>query len=400
MSIHLRRITPDEHLGFIREVSAPGSTFPTTVSFLQTPAWAKVKPEWTSESLGWFEGTELIGVGLVLYRLLPHVSRLGLRSSLAYLPEGPVLDWTRPDVPELLTALAKHARERGAFGLRIGPTLPHQSWGPETIKTAIADPAITRLSQATADHTDHAATRLANQLRSLGWKAPKDGEGFQAGQPKFNFQLPLTVVDEESGERRQKTPDELLKGMNQLWRRNIKKADKSGVEVTRGTRDDLAAFHTAYLETAARDGFTGRPLSYFQTMWDALTDEDPDRMRVYLARHEGELVAATTWVGVGRHCWYSYGASTNAKREVRGSNAIQWQMIQDSLAAGGEVYDLRGITEGVAEDDPEIGLIQFKVGTGGQAVSYVGEWDLPLIWPVHRAFTLYMERRAGKKPTA
>jgi hypothetical protein len=132
--------------------------------------------------------------------------------------------------------------------------------------------------------------------------------------------------------------------MNQLWRRNIKKADKAGVEVTAGTRSDLAAFHRLYLETAARDGFTGRPLAYFETMWDALTAEHPDRLRLYLARHEGDLVAATTWVRVGTHSWYSYGASSDRKREVRGSNAIQWRMITDALAAGA-VYDLRGITE-------------------------------------------------------
>ncbi|MEW7303907.1 peptidoglycan bridge formation glycyltransferase FemA/FemB family protein, partial [Klebsiella pneumoniae] len=46
----------------------------------------------------------------------------------------------------------------------------------------------------------------------------------------------------------QKSEDELLKGMNQLWRRNIKKAAKFGVEVKLGTRDDLARFHKVYLE--------------------------------------------------------------------------------------------------------------------------------------------------------
>ena len=28
-----------------------------SVSFLQTPAWGRVKSEWRSESLGWFNGT-------------------------------------------------------------------------------------------------------------------------------------------------------------------------------------------------------------------------------------------------------------------------------------------------------------------------------------------------------
>ena len=123
-------------------------------------------------------------------------------------------------------------------------------------------------------------------------------------------------------------------------------------------------------------------------------------MRLYLAMHEGDLVAATTMVRVGEHAWYSYGASSNAKREVRGSNAIQWQMIRDAAAAGCAVYDLRGITEGVGADDPEIGLIQFKVGTGGQATCYPGEWDLPLNLPLYLAFDTYMNRARIKGAVA
>jgi lipid II:glycine glycyltransferase (peptidoglycan interpeptide bridge formation enzyme) len=256
-------------------------------------------------------------------------------------------------------------------------------WHAETIKKAIADPAVERLSEAIPDEIDHAATRVRNQLRGLGWRPPGDDEGFAAGQPRFVFQLPLTGA----------TPDSLLKGMNQLWRRNIKKAEKAGVLVTRGTVADLAAFHPIYVETAARDGFTPRPLSYFQTMFDALLAEDPDRIRLYLAHHDGDLVAATTWVRVGDHAWYSYGASTTAKRDVRGSNAIQWRMITDALDAGAHVYDLRGITEGLEADDPHLGLIQFKVGTGGEAVEYVGEWDRPINPVLYRAFDLYMARR-------
>jgi predicted N-acyltransferase len=106
--------------------------------------------------------------------------------------------------------------------------------------------------------------------------------------------------------------------MNQLWRRNIKKAAKAGVEVRQGERIDLAQFHRIYVETAGRDGFTPRPLPYFQTMYDALNAEEPDRLRLYLAHHEGDLVAATTLVQVGEHAWYSYGASTTASGRYAG----------------------------------------------------------------------------------
>jgi vancomycin resistance protein VanK len=68
-------------------------------------------------------------------------------------------------------------------------------------------------------------------------------------------------------------------------------------------------------------------------------------------------------------------------------------MIRDSLAAGAQVYDLRGITATLDADDDHVGLIQFKVGTGGEAVEYAGEWDLPLNRPIYRAFELYMKRR-------
>ena len=185
----------------------------------------------------------------------------------------------------------------------------------------------------------------------------------------------------------------MLKGMNQLWRRNIKKAAKAGVEVTRGGREDLAAFHELYRHTAERDGFTPRPSSYFTTMHDALVAEEPDRFQLWLATHEGDLVAATIGIRVGNHYWYSYGASSTEKREVRGSNAVQWAMIRQALASGCATYDLRGITETLDADDPHVGLIQFKVGTGGEAVEYAGEWDLPLNRLLHRAFTLYLRRR-------
>jgi vancomycin resistance protein VanK len=68
-------------------------------------------------------------------------------------------------------------------------------------------------------------------------------------------------------------------------------------------------------------------------------------------------------------------------------------MISDSLEAGAHVYDLRGITETLASDDPHLGLIQFKVGTGGEAVEYAGEWDLPLNRAIYSAFQLYLRRR-------
>lgn len=368
--LRVRPITADEHLAF---VATRGSA-----SFLQTPAWAAVKPEWRGESIGWFAGDDLVGVGLVLYRQVPRLKRY-----LAYLPEGPVLEWTSVDVEAALAALQVHLKAGGAFGIRIGPPIVTRRWAAPTLKAALADEVLDRLSDVPADQRDDAAIAVGEQLRRLGWREQATEGGFSAGQPKYNFQVPLAG----------RTEDDVLAGMNQLWRRNIRKAAKLGVEVTQGTRADLAEFHRVYVHTAERDQFTPRPLSYFETMWDAMTTEDPRRLRLYLAHHEGDLVAATTLVQVGAHAWYSYGASTTEKREVRGSNAVQWQMMRDALADGAEVYDLRGITDTLDAEDSHVGLLQFKVGTGGEAVEYLGEWDLALNKPLYAAFTAYMRRR-------
>ena len=168
---------------------------------------------------------------------------------------------------------------------------------------------------------------------------------------------------------------------------------RSGVVVEHGGFDDLPAFHEVYVETALRDGFTPRGLAYFQRMWRAMSAEDPSRITLYLAKHEGRVLAATTLVRVGQHAWYSYGASSNEGRDVRPSNAIQWAMVRDSLAAGCDVYDLRGISDTLDPDDHLFGLIQFKLGTGGLAQEYLGEWDFPLRPLMAKAFEAYLARR-------
>ncbi|MDN4161147.1 peptidoglycan bridge formation glycyltransferase FemA/FemB family protein [Nocardioides abyssi] len=373
----VREISETEHLAFVR---AQRST-----SFLQTPAWGKVKSEWRRQSIGWFEdgGTEPVGAALVLYRQLPKVRRY-----LAYLPEGPVVDWTDEDLGAWLRPLAAHVKGHGAFGVRIGPPVVTRRWDAATIKEGIAADGVRRLGELAPTERDGTGARVVTQLRELGWRSQAVAGGFAAGQPQHVFQVPLAGRSE----------DDVLAGMNQQWRRNIKKAAKAGVEVTstssaEGILEQLRAFHDLYVHTAERDRFTPRPLSYFRTMVEALAAEEPDRITLHLARHEGDLVAATIAIRVGAHAWYSYGASSTEKRDVRGSNAVQWAMMRAAIAAGADVYDLRGITETLDPDDPHVGLIQFKVGTGGEAVELVGEWDLPLVKPLYKAFELYMKRR-------
>ncbi len=376
----VRTITAAEHLEFVRSRR--------DVSFLQVPAWGEVKSDWRPESIGWFRGELQVGAALVLYRQLPRVRR-----SLAYLPEGPSIDWEDEDLAAWIAPLADHLARRRAFGIRMGPPVVVRRWDATSVKEGIADEGVRRLEDLPPRTREATGAAVACQLRRLGWREQLVEGGFAAGQPRYNFQIPLR---DEDGKPR--TEDDVLRGMNQLWRRNIKKAAKEGVVTRRVAAGDLDAaldrFHRLYVHTAGRDHFTPRPLSYFRTMFRALGAEDPDRIAMFTAEHGDDLVAATVLVQVGGHVWYSYGASSTEKREVRGSNAVQWEMIRHALAQGADVYDLRGITDTLDARDSHVGLIQFKVGTGGEAVEHVGEWDLPVNRLLYRAFSAYMARRA------
>ena len=165
MAVTVRTISTAEHLAYIE--SRP------SVSFLQTPAWGQVKREWRSESIGWFDSDDkIIGAGLVLYRQLPKIKKY-----LAYLPEGPSIDWQTDDLGALLKPLADHVRKTGAFGVRIGAPVVVRRWGAETIKAAIADEQIGRLSDAMPDHVDHGAARTRDHLIDLGWQPPWLSQG-------------------------------------------------------------------------------------------------------------------------------------------------------------------------------------------------------------------------------
>ncbi|WP_377269777.1 lipid II:glycine glycyltransferase FemX [Peterkaempfera sp. SMS 1(5)a] len=374
MSLRLSTISREEHLAYIEGLPS--------ASHMQVPAWGGVKAEWRPESIGWFdEQDRLVGVGLVLYRQLPKLKRF-----LAYMPEGPVINWFDPDLERWLQPMLAHLKGQGAFSVKMGPPVVIRRWHAETIKQAIAGKTAKRLRDVEASAYEPRAFEVVDRLRRMGWlqNEDEDGGGFSAGQPRYVFQVPMAG----------RAMDDVLRGMNQQWRRNIKKSEKAGVQVHLGRFEDLAIFHELYKETGERDHFIPRPLSYFQGMWKALNSETPDSMRLYLASHEGEVLAATTMLRTGSHVWYSYGASTVRKREVQSSNAVQWQMMRDAHAMGAHVYDLRGISDTLDEDNHLFGLIRFKVGTGGQAAEYLGEWDFPLSKVLQKAFDMYMTSRA------
>ncbi|MEU0989185.1 peptidoglycan bridge formation glycyltransferase FemA/FemB family protein [Streptomyces sp. NPDC005953] len=379
--VRLEPVGADAYRAFL--ASRPGAAL--GAGFLQCPSWAQVKDGWRPLLLGWGPAPSagaLTGVALVLLRQFP-----GTRRHFAYLPEGPVVDWAEPDIDAWLDPLLRHLRDAGAFAVRIGPAPAHRCWDARPLKERSGPGG--HITDVLDCAVDPLGTAVAERLRARGWRRCGEGSGGDGdAQPRHVFRIPLTGRSRE----------DLWSGLNQEWRRNVRRAQKSGVEVVVGSAADLPEFYRLLCITEKRDGFRlGRALAYYERQYAALNAEEPGRMKLYLARHDGEVLAAHTMVTVGRRVWYQTGASADHRREVRPSNALQWRMLLDAHALGAEVYDMRGVPSTLDPADRSYGLLRWKLGTGGQVVETLGEWEIPLggtaNHALYRAFHAYLARR-------
>lgn len=286
-----------------------------------------------------------------------------------------------------LTPLLDHLRAEHAFAVRIGPTQPVKYWSTATAKKGMSTDGVTRFSQLEPDETYDDGLALRNVLKAHGWVSLENESGqFTAGQPRLGVRADL----------RDKTPEMLLKSMNQQWRRNVKRADKEGVVVRQGGVEDLPIFHELYVETGERDEFTPRPANYFTTMWKALNSGPDPVLRLWISEHEGEPLSAALTVDVDRTCWYTYGASTSRKREVQAPTAMQWTSMRAALGRGMWTYDFRGIADTLDENERLSGLLRFKLGAGGHVVETVGEWEYTLSPMWNKAFQTYQKVQAAR----
>lgn len=309
------------------------SWYPTV---MQSWQWGQLKA-----ATGWrpmvvtVDGDGAIRAGaLILSRALPHLGRC-----LFYAPRGPVLDWSNPGLlDEVLAEVRVLARMHRAVALKIDPCVP-------------------------AERSD-----VVELLRARGFHfTGSDDPDLGGTQPRYVMKTDLTPE-----------PEELLASFHSKWRYNIRLAERRGVTVREGTRDDLPAFYELLLVTAERDGFRVRARDYFENLYDLLV---PAGMaRLFAAEHEGAMVAAAILFRMGDTAVYVYGASGNEQRHLMPNHLLQWRMMQWAREQGCRVYDFRGVTREVdGEPVGDLGgLNRFKRGFAAEYMEYVGEWDLVL----------------------
>ena len=319
-------------------------------NFAQSALWGKQKPAWIWKAVAVRdENGKIKGSMAVMIRKMPLVGR-----TLMYACRGPVCDLDDRDTfAQLLEGARALAKEYKSYVIKLDPDVPSSN------------------------------TEFAGMLRSFGFQSKEGGKNFEAIQPRYVFRLNVEG----------KTEEEVLAGFHQKWRYNIRVAQKKGVEVKICGKEMVPAFAYLMLTTGVRDGFVTRQPEYFAAMLDNLGEH----CRLYMAFHEGQPIAGTLAIHYGDKVWYLYGASSNEHRNLMPNYLLQWTMIQWAIETGCRIYDFRGVSGDVSEDNPLYGLYRFKKGFGGEFTEFVGEMDLVLNKPAYlfeeKATSLFKDLR-------
>jgi lipid II:glycine glycyltransferase (peptidoglycan interpeptide bridge formation enzyme) len=194
-------------------------------------------------------------------------------------------------------------------------------------------------------------------------KLKKNGfiKAFEEVQPEWRQIVNISGVEEE-----------ILAGMKQKGRYNIRVAQKHNVVVEKSEK--IEDFYQIFLETSKRDGFEIRPLKYFQKLMEFFSSDGVAEL--WVARYNNKTVAAiiaTFYDGVAS---YLYGASSDEYRNVMAPYLLHWQVMKRAKEKGCKFYDLLAVAPEGVESHKYIGITRFKEQFGGEKVQIIGSYDL------------------------
>ena len=163
---------------------------------------------------------------------------------------------------------------------------------------------------------------------------------------------------------------ELLNSFHSKTRYNIRLAEKKGITV-RASHDkkEFEIFWQLMFETGERDDFKVHNKKHYEL----LATSNPDFIKLFLAEVDGQALAAGLFSFYGDKVTYLHGASAYASRQLMAPYLLQWTLIKTAKKLGYKYYDFYGI-----DVVKWPGVTRFKIGFGGNQVSYAGTQDIIL----------------------
>jgi lipid II:glycine glycyltransferase (peptidoglycan interpeptide bridge formation enzyme) len=255
-------------------------------------------------------------------------------------------------------------------------------------RSMLYSPLVSERSYKSADFVKQ-IRKIALENKSILYRlelnAPKDADlpagfvkSFEEMQPEHNWVLDID-----------KTEEEILTGMKQKGRYNIKIAENAGVKVTSSNDADskeLKEFYKQYSATGKRHKISYRGPEYFTSLLAIFGKSD--YALVYTAWHGEKALASAIILFYGQSALYLYGGSSDVNRNLMAPYLLHWQIIKDSRARNLKEYNFLGVAPNDDEKHPWAGITRFKKQFGGEQIDIAGSYDLPIRPIEYQAFKI------------
>src|SRR6266700_7815244 len=297
--------------------------------------------------LGALEDGRMVGAMMLTVSQVPlPVSVPGIRLHWLYSSRGPTVEApTSPALAALLAHAHTLARQEHAVVLRLEPNI------------ADDDPQMD------------------------AWLAAYRALGFQSN--------PIAVHGRRSWVL-DILPDaeQLLANFKMTWRQNVRIAERKGVIIREAENDsDFDAYYSLMEVTSKRDNFLLLSKDYHKEILRQFVGKRDAVL--YLAEHEGVVIAAKVLIRFGDWCWDLYGASSNNKRNLKPTYLLQYRCFEWAKARGCSYFDFRAIPEVLEPGEEMWGVYEFKQGFGGFSRLNIPTQDRvarPLIYTASRKY--------------
>lgn len=328
-----------------------------------------------------------------------------------YAPRGFLIDYHNKELLTFFTDnLKKYVKERKGFRIIIDPNLVYRF----------------RNNDGSIMEDDNKDDVAFNNLISLGYK-------------HFGFNIYIETLQARWGYRLKldRPYDELKKNFSKSTRKNIETCYKKGLQVRKGTIDDLDSMTELFDTTARRKDFQSRTLAYYKKMYKHMSD----LMNIYIAyidpevyiksvkesletekKHNQEIIKKmdTSMVGnklknqkevsdnlikkyqnelkeaeefkknnpngkdiaallsmkSGRQYLTLSSGSLEDYRKFTPKYAMYDYHIKDAYEMGYEWIDFYGISGCFDKEDKFYGIYEFKKGFGGNVIELIGQFEL------------------------
>ncbi len=141
----------------------------------------------------------------------------------------------------------------------------------------------------------------------------------------------------------------------------VRKARKAGVEISiAASESEWAEYYHVYQDSLRRWGDAATSI-YPLRLFETIMRRDSPNVRLWLARHQGLLIAGALCFYSPVHVVYWHGAALSAHFDLRPVNFLMYEAIKDAAERGGHWFDFNpsGGLDGVKA---------FKSSFGAQAI--------------------------------